>query len=269
MNATTQQEDRPGATNSEAANSPDKAENNSNLTAKEAYDVAAETPPESWPMAFDFDSDRHAALYWASLGFEVRPAGWAADAWLTRPEDVAVAWSGAYENNGVVTRAPRGTLAVGYWPDALTPHELDAYEPGSSRVWDARPPHRHRPTDGPPVLPTLTVRNGIVGDGLTVHLYAYVGPLPTVAHLPGALMTTPYRREPFPLPSRTGCTTIMSGTLRPLPAHLGRLLSPEPLPCREQDDKGYTCDGCQRHGNARPADFLEPRWRHHVLAVVA
>lgn len=244
-------------------------------TAQDAADWFEQTyppisEPTDWPMMRDFDSDLAAALYWAQLGFEVRPNGWTQRVWLTRPEDIVMAWSGRHVRDAVLARAPRGTLALvsDGWPGL---GGFPIFEQGPTLTWDERPPHAWQPVwDGPPVYPTFTVH---LRDQMAVRLWTvppgFQLPASSVAHhVPSsAALSTAYSREPFPLPCRSS-SAWCSGMLQELPGHLAKMLDPAPLPCPEQDVKGNPCTPCQAHNNLRPAEVLAAT-RARYMAVAA
>lgn len=222
--------------------------------------------PHLWQFGMDFDSDLEAALHWARVGFEVSPAGWHGQAFLTRPEDIAVAWSGHHLRDAVMARAPRGTYALANVGDGPNAPGLRFYGQGPVLEWDGTGPHHHRPLwDEPGVFQTFTVRwEGVavhawtVPEGFTYPEHAGAHHFPDAQVLTGARFSTA-----FPLPCRSS-SVMASGLLQPAPPHVLRLADPAPLPCHEQDVKGHPCYQCTRHNNARGPEVLDATNANHM-----
>lgn len=223
----------------------------------------AEFPPveaHEWRYGDDFTSDLEAALYWARCGFAVCPAGWASKSFLTRPEDIVLAWSGPHLRDQVLTRAPRGTLAVLARGGGPRVSGMDFYGPAPQLAWDERGAHWWQPVwDLPGAEQTFTLR--IPWADASVYLWTVPDGfrLPERAdahHFPEALaLTTASWSQAFPLPCRSS-SVWASGIVQDAPAHVLRLADPTPLPCREQDRKGNPCSECRRYNNLRPAETL-------------
>ena len=227
--------------------------------------------PHFWPFGIDFGSDLEAALHWAQCGFEVYPAGWSNISFLTRPEDIVVAWSGQHFRDPVMGRAPRGVFGIVSRPEDGVlaqnrdgdPHVagMDFYGQGPQLTWDDRAPgHWWQPDwSAPGSQQTFTVRlpwNRSVVRLWTVPEGFQFPEHPAAHRFPEAsVLTTKFQRVPFPLPCRSSEVTA-TGMIQPAPAHVLRLADFTPLPCREQDAKGNPCDECARYNNVRTVDEL-------------
>lgn len=218
--------------------------------------------PPDWKAPMDFDSNLEAAMFWARAGFDVRPSTWPRDVWLTRPEDLAVAWGGTHAHDAVVTRAPRGTVAL-----AMPADDDSLTRQGPTLTWSDRAPHAWESNwRGPRMLPTFTL-SGFAG--FVVRLWTTPPGFEQPAnahghHLPNTLsLSTQWQRVPFGLPCPSS-NVVATGSLQPLPRHLEVMLSAGPLPCREQDVKGYHCPECAQHNNNRPTDLLDEKRRQYL-----
>lgn len=230
--------------------------------------------PHFWDFGIDYGSDLEAALHWAKAGFEVYPAGWSTPVFLTRPEDIVMAWSGKHFRDPVMARAPRGVFGIVTRPEGgssdghPTVAGMDFYGQGPQLVWDRRFGHHWQPDwTKPGTFQTFTVR--LPWNNSLVRLWTVPEGFQFPEHPAGhrfpesSVLTTKFTRVAFPLPCRSSDVTA-TGMIQPAPEHVLRLADLTPLPCREQDDKGYPCDYCKRYNNERPAEYLAPIWDRHV-----
>lgn len=218
-----------------------------------------------WPLSMDFGSNVEAALFWAPKGFPVRPATGAGNKYFTDPAAIVQAWAGTRVLDGVWAVSGPGRVAVATsadrsgFPDT---GPLDLFEQGPDLHWSESADHYWLPdwnSNGHHSTFRIHAPGGFVRVWSTRP--GWIAPAhPGDHHIPSSVVLTDRTGSgtAFELPSRTALILAL-GDIEPLPAHMARLLDPSPLPCREQDRKGYPCQHCTAYNNNRSAADLDAR----------